>query len=209
MIISIVLQSCAAEDDGIRVSGELKGGLRIINLDDSLDVSVYRGDYIVLTSSLKQELLSIPSMNIEGYLPLTIDGKEYIKMKKTGAIDFLLGSRKGRIDVIDLTAPNYSEISSKEATEIIENISPLILDVRTEREFNSGHIEGATLIPVQVLSSRLGELDKYKEEPIFIYCRSGNRSTVAAKMLLDAGFTQIYNLRRGFTEWASEGYPWR
>lgn len=208
VILLMVLQSCTSQSKTEEVSGHLEGGLRYINLDDGLNVTVYRGDYIVLQSSKNNVTISIPSMEIEGTLPLDIGGKEYIKMKKSEAIDFMLGGKKGSITVKDLQGANYSEISSKEASDIIKNIHPVIIDVRTEPEYDSGHINDAILLPVQELARRMEELEKYKDEPVFLYCRSGNRSTVAAKMLMDAGFTHIYNLRRGFSEWASEGFPY-
>ena len=82
-----------------------------------------------------------------------------------------------------------------------------MLDVRTPREFAEGHLEGAMLIPVQVLQARLGELAGHKDEPVFVYCKTGNRSTVAAKLLVDAGHTEVVNLRRGIREWQSAGLP--
>ncbi len=62
----------------------------------------------------------------------------------------------------------------------------LLLDVRTEGEFASGHIDGARNIPVQVLDGRMSELDP--EVPIVVYCRSGARSASAASMLRAQGY---------------------
>ena len=56
------------------------------------------------------------------------------------------------------------------AFELIRNVRPLVLDVRTSREYKSGHLKGATLIPVQELQGRLTELAAYKNENILIYC---------------------------------------
>ena len=68
--------------------------------------------------------------------------------------------------------------------------SLIILDVRNEKELTGtlGHIEGIVNIPVQVLSSRLNELDKYKGDEIAVICRSGRRSEIATKLLLKNGF---------------------
>lgn len=68
--------------------------------------------------------------------------------------------------------------------------SLVILDVRNEKELTDtlGHIEGVVNIPVQVLSSRLHELDKYKNDEIAVICRSGRRSEIATKLLLKNGF---------------------
>lgn len=68
----------------------------------------------------------------------------------------------------------------------------LILDVRTAGEYQGGHVEGALNIPVQDLESRLGEL-KDKKRAIVVYCASGMRSASAAKILTDAGFSDVTN----------------
>ena len=69
----------------------------------------------------------------------------------------------------------------------------LVIDVRTGPEFASGHHAAATNIPVQELEQRLGELGPDKARPIVVYCRSGNRSGTAKKILAGAGFTNILN----------------
>ena len=111
------------------------------------------------------------------------------------------------IEIIDYEGPRYWELSTEEGVELIDNIDPLILDVRTQGEYDDGHIEGAVLIPVQILSKSISLIEKYKDEDIFVYCRSGNRSTVSSKILADAGFTKIHNLRYGISDWQAKGYP--
>ncbi len=107
---------------------------------------------------------------------------------------------------MDYTAATYQELSATEAVELIANIDPVILDVRTDREFNDGHIKNSLQIPVQVLQGRVDELAEYKDRPIFVYCKSGNRSTVASRMLIDKGFVQVFNLRHGVNDWKRSGY---
>ena len=128
-------------------------------------------------------------------------------MKQTGIFDFSLGAVHGDITVIDYQRPNYKEVTAKEAAELIKNIQPLILDVRTTGEFKSGHIKHAKLIPVQELQSRLKEISAYKNQDILIYCATGNRSTVASKILIDHGFKRIFNLRSGIYGWYHDKYP--
>ncbi len=76
----------------------------------------------------------------------------------------------------------------------------LLIDVRTEEEFKSGHIEGALLLPIDQLQARLSELPQDKATPLVVYCRSGNRSATAAQILLQAGFSQVYDLG-GIIDW--------
>ncbi len=79
-----------------------------------------------------------------------------------------------------------------------------LLDVRTSEEFASGHIAGATNIAVETLAQQLGQVPK--DQPVIVYCHSGNRSARAAQLLQEAGYTQIYDLG-GVVQWQAAGYP--
>ena len=79
-----------------------------------------------------------------------------------------------------------------------------LLDVRTPEEFASGHLEGAANINVQELARRLSEIPR--DQPVVLYCRSGNRSAQAAQMLQAAGFTSVYDLG-GIIAWEQAGLP--
>lgn len=81
----------------------------------------------------------------------------------------------------------------------------LILDVRTQEEWNAGHIPGATLIPLDELSSRVDELPKNMD--IVVVCRSGNRSATARDILLTAGFSSVTSMDGGVNQWAAAGFP--
>ncbi|ALC92311.1 hypothetical protein AM500_22955 [Bacillus sp. FJAT-18017] len=74
-----------------------------------------------------------------------------------------------------------------------------ILDVRTPEEYQDGHIDGAMMIPLQVIESEMSKLDK--EKTYLVYCRSGNRSKQASDMLSQKGFKHIYNMSDGYSEW--------
>ncbi len=192
------------------VSGTLKNGLRILSADGAAEgksYTVYRGDYIVFSSNSKEPAkLLIPSLNVDINIPFPAD-IPYIKMKETGKLDISIAGKPGVINVIDYTGENYFETDAAGADELIKNISPLILDVRTKGEYESGHLKNALLIPVQDLSGSLDKLEKYRNEKILVYCASGNRSTVAANILIDAGFENIYNMRNGISEWIRKGLP--
>jgi rhodanese-related sulfurtransferase len=79
-----------------------------------------------------------------------------------------------------------------------------LLDVRTSEEFVSGYIPGAINIAVQDLGRRLDEVPQ--DKPVVIYCRSGNRSAMAAGLLQQRGYAEVYDLG-GIIGWASNGYP--
>jgi rhodanese-related sulfurtransferase len=80
----------------------------------------------------------------------------------------------------------------------------LLLDVRTPEEFASGHIPGAVNIAVESLMSRLSEVPQ--NQPVVVYCRSGNRSATAAQILSDAGYANIYDMGAIF-DWQAAGLP--
>lgn len=90
------------------------------------------------------------------------------------------------------------DVSSDEAHRLVQKGARLV-DVRTPQEFATGHIPGAVNIPLQELERRMPELDG-KDRPIVVYCRSGNRSSNAARMLEKAGYTDIHNLG-AMTRW--------
>jgi len=85
----------------------------------------------------------------------------------------------------------------------------LLLDVRNQADFNGeqGHIEQATLLPLEELSQRLTELENYKTKPIVTICRTDRRSSDAAKILSNSGFENVQVARMGMTDWNKHNYP--
>lgn len=69
----------------------------------------------------------------------------------------------------------------------------LLVDVRTQEEFDGGHLEGALLIPVDEIVSRASELGDDKNRAIVLYCRTGNRSGQAKRALEELGYTNVMN----------------
>lgn len=97
---------------------------------------------------------------------------------------------------------NVKNISADEAYKLInENKNLVVLDVRTKGEFESGHIPKAKNIPLQQLSTRINELNKFKSTPILVHCASGGRSPSAVNTLAKNEFTNIYHLKRGLMSW--------
>lgn len=80
----------------------------------------------------------------------------------------------------------------------------LHVDVRTDEEYNSGHIPGAIHIPHDQMEERYRELIENKDEPILLICRSGKRSVYAAEVLYEKGFRKLYNLEGGMLEWTGQ-----
>ena len=76
----------------------------------------------------------------------------------------------------------------------------LLIDVRTDEEYKTGHIPDSILMPVDELESLLGELPSDKETALIVYCRTGRRSAAAADMLRKAGYTRVFDLG-GIVSW--------
>ena len=204
--------SASASTADPTISGTVVSGYRILPIKktkEKIHLKVFRGDYIKFkfNDAFNNPVLSIPALSIERKLPDNLAEAPYFKMKKTGTFSFSLGQVMGDITIIEYRQPNYRVVNAKEAAALIKNIQPLILDVRTSREYKKGHLKKSVLIPVQELQSRYKEISDYKNQDILIYCATGNRSTVASKILIDNGFKRIFNMRYGIYEWRRDKYP--
>jgi rhodanese-related sulfurtransferase len=201
----------AADTTAPEVSGMVEGGLRVLTIDPaSADhhYTIYRGDYVRMQlTSGEGFTVDIPTRETVKAYPTPEGEKPYIKFPDAGNFPFTIGETSGVIEALEFQAAAYREVGGLDAAKVIANLNPVIVDVRTSREFAGGHIEGAILIPVQEIQRRVGELAEHKAAPVFIYCKSGNRSTVAAKVLIDAGFTNVINLRKGIRDWAGHNLP--
>ena len=99
------------------------------------------------------------------------------------------------------------DLSVTEFSGKVAEAGVITLDVRTPGEFAEGHIEGAQLIDFQSgnFENEISPLDK--NATYAVYCRSGNRSGQAVKVMHDAGFHNVYNLNGGVIDWANAGLP--
>lgn len=93
----------------------------------------------------------------------------------------------------------YENVSVKQAKELIDNDEVIVIDVRTQEEYDEGHIPNATLIPEDEIDNKMEDLDK--DASYLMVCRSGNRSSNASEMLAKNGFEHIKNLKGGMNEW--------
>jgi rhodanese-related sulfurtransferase len=96
-----------------------------------------------------------------------------------------------------------NEVSREEAQKLIED-GAQVIDVRTDHEWDVGRIAGATHLPLDELAERAGEIDK--QRPVVLYCRGGNRSTMAVAALEDAGY-DARKLNEGIVGWVEAGLP--
>lgn len=100
-----------------------------------------------------------------------------------------------------------NEVDCVAALQLINHKNALVLDVREDGEYQAGHVLNSKLIPLGKLSGRVGELEKYKDRPIVVFCRSGSRSATACVALGKQGFAQVYNLAGGILAWQKANLP--
>ena len=100
--------------------------------------------------------------------------------------------------------PVYQRITASQAKAMMAEGEPyILLDVRTEEEFSEKHIPGAILIPDFEIATRAEAELSDKDALILVYCRSGRRSVDAAKVLVEMGFTNVYDFG-GILDWPYE-----
>ncbi len=99
---------------------------------------------------------------------------------------------------------NFTTIDVQEARNMILEGDIFILDVRTQEEYDAGHIMNSTLIPLETLTTQLNEIPKDKK--ILVYCRSGIRSAQASEILVNNGFKNVYNMNGGIEAWIKSGF---
>ena len=98
----------------------------------------------------------------------------------------------------------YQQITQQEAKKMMDTQDVIILDVREQSEYDAGHIAGAILLPVGTITKEsaaavIPELGSV----VLVYCRSGNRSKTASKVLVELGYTSIYEFG-GINTWPYE-----
>ena len=96
---------------------------------------------------------------------------------------------------------SYQQITQEEAKEMMDSQEVIILDVREQDEYDSGHIPGAVLLPVgSINETTAAEVIPDKDSTVLVYCRSGNRSKTASSALAELGYTNIYEFG-GINTW--------
>lgn len=116
-------------------------------------------------------------------------------------LSMLIGSEISRL------TRGFDDISPADVTRLMNHETAVMLDIRTAAENKEGHIIDSKHIPTNELSKRIHELDKDKQNHIVAYCRSGNRSVAACKILKSQGFENVYNLGGGIMAWESANLP--
>lgn len=100
----------------------------------------------------------------------------------------------------------YREVGAAEAVLLINKGTPVV-DLRAPAEFSAGHIINARNLPLGELDSRIGELEKFKGQPLILCCKEGSDAGTAAARLAKLGFGPISALKGGIAAWQREQFP--
>ena len=98
------------------------------------------------------------------------------------------------------------DINPMEAQELINSDDVVILDVRSEDEFSSGHLKGAINMDINAEGFNYAIADLENTKKYVVYCQSGRRSAAAMEQMMNVGFTNVYNILGGINEWQGTGF---
>jgi rhodanese-related sulfurtransferase len=98
-------------------------------------------------------------------------------------------------------------LGTLEATRLMNQSSTLVLDIRDDKDYAAGHLPRARHIPLKELEARAAEIQKFKEKPVLVTCRSGNRAAAATRVLKKLGFNQVFQLKGGLQAWEQASLP--
>lgn len=96
-----------------------------------------------------------------------------------------------------------AEVGPSEATRMLNHDNAIMIDMRDDKDYLEGHIVNAMHVP----DNNNVKPDKYRDRPIIVYCRSGNRSAVYCNKLRKQGFESVYNLKGGVLAWQRAELP--
>lgn len=130
-------------------------------------------------------------------------------------LDDLRGSLEGGIDAWETGGNELGRLETMSVHGLASRLKkgaasptgsgPFVLDVRTDGEWESGHVEGATHVHGGLLSERIGEIPR--DRPVAVICGSGYRASIASSFLLRHGFTEVANVLGGMAAWKAAGLP--
>ncbi len=98
-------------------------------------------------------------------------------------------------------------VSSLQIAPLVNSEGGVVVDIRDAADFRAGHIVDSINIPHAKVAERLGELEKYKNNPVIIACKMGQHSASTGRTLKAEGFTQVCRLEGGIEDWRNSQLP--
>ena len=108
---------------------------------------------------------------------------------------------------LKIATQRFSSLTPDAAVQLMNSEDVVVLDVREAAETIGGKIARAIQIPVSAVTKRVGELEKYKDKTLLVYCKSGARAGIACKELGKHGFEKVYSLNGGLAAWQEAHLP--
>ncbi len=114
-------------------------------------------------------------------------------------------------DFKEILSETKKKIKEVSVQEVRDKLNPdngfSLLDVREGDEWEQGHLDKAIFLPRGFLEVKAGKMLPDRNQPIVVYCSGGVQSAFAAKTLQELGYSNVYSMRGGFTEWKNNGMP--
>ncbi len=101
----------------------------------------------------------------------------------------------------------YKEVLPSEAVRLINKENAMVIDIREVNEIEQGSIIDSNHVALSVLPEKLDSLSNNKDQPILVFCKTGNRSAQACKLLLKNNYTNVFGLKGGLTAWVNDQLP--
>lgn len=100
-----------------------------------------------------------------------------------------------------------ASLSPAQVTQLINKEDATVVDIRAKDEFRAGHLPNSINIPARDMQKRMSELDKFKDKPVILICKTGTTAGATGSILTKAGFTKLSKLKGGIMEWQGSNLP--
>lgn len=198
LCLAALLAGCTDKDGRFTVTAEVtglvEGGVTILALD--AQAAGFTSAFVAVPESVAAGFTFETGQKVEITLKHTAGG--------SGSEDLEALAVKLIENEQDVTVP-YQTITPEQAKQFIDAGGAVILDVRQPDEYATGHIRGAVLLPVGEIEAQAATVLPDKNTKILVYCRSGNRSAVAAAALQTLGYTDVSDFG-GIIDWPYDDY---
>jgi rhodanese-related sulfurtransferase len=98
-------------------------------------------------------------------------------------------------------------LSPAQVTQLINKEDAAVIDIRAKDEFRKGHLPNSINIPAREMQQRIAELDKFKDKPVILICKTGTTAGATGSLLAKAGFSKLNKLKGGILEWQGSNLP--
>jgi thioredoxin 1 len=120
---------------------------------------------------------------------------------------FILAVSAAMFSSVSAQIADFKQVNPAQFEQLIKKPGGVLLDVRTQNEFKNGHIANSGQINYYALDFRKRLLMLPKDEPIYLYCNTGWRSEKAARILVENGYKNVFNLELGIMDWELQNLP--